>query len=132
MIGLDTNVLIRLITNDDPVQASRARAVLSERTSPTAPALVSDIVLIETVWVLSRVYRYAPDAIANAIAAVMEASNVEFEMVDGIRRALREFQKGADFADALIGERNRTIGASTTVTFDRHAAASLRTFELIE
>jgi predicted nucleic-acid-binding protein len=131
MIGLDTNVVVRLLVNDDEDQVKKVRQVLDRRTSAEAPAFIGTVVMVEAFWALDRLYHIPGQQIIEAFRELLSANNVTVERASELRQALDDFERGADFADALIGERNRAMGAATTVTFDRDAAQRLEHFELL-
>ena len=122
MIGLDTNVLIRLLTGDDQVAQAKARAFIQRSCSPDAPAYVNRVVLVETVWVLESTYAYTRQQVAEAIDVLLRTSTIETEQSDSVWSALRAYRKGADFADVIIADVNLRAGCSKTMTFDRKAA----------
>ncbi len=128
MIGLDTNVLVRLLTGDDATQRSTAKAYINRNCSSDDPAFVNRVVLIETVWVLESVYEYTRDNIAAAIDTLLRMVRVRTENSDLVRGALLAYRAGVDFADALIGESNAAQGCTKTVTFDKKAAQRLAHF----
>lgn len=131
MIGLDTNVLVRLLTADDAAQANKAMQFLAKHCTADDPAFVSNVVLAETFWVLQSVYAFKRDQIANAYEVLFSTSEIRLEDEVSARKALRcAVQDNADFADALIGAVHTARGCSTTVTFDRKAA-SLDDFHLL-
>jgi predicted nucleic-acid-binding protein len=114
--GVDTNVLVRYLVRDDPVQAARAAREL-ERDDRF---FVGAIVLCELVWVLEAGYRFKRSAIAATVEQLLATAQFEIEDKDLALSALRDFRRtGADFSDCLIGRRNRAAGAAETVTFDR-------------
>lgn len=123
MIGLDTNVLVRYLAQDDPEQAAAANEVI-DRLSESSPGYISIVVVVETSWVLSRAYKSDRDAVAAVIQGLLEAQEVRVERVDVVRRALRRMADGADFADAVITELGSDAGCEYTITFDRRAAKS--------
>jgi predicted nucleic-acid-binding protein len=132
MIGIDTNLLLRLIVGDEPKQAIAARDLIRERCSPDDPGYVPHIVLVELAWTLSRAYRFPRDRIADAISQLLEMSQLEIEAPGDVIAALQDYRRGpTDFADCLLGRTNVTAGCSTTVTFDRKAA-KLPGFELLK
>jgi predicted nucleic-acid-binding protein len=132
MIGIDTNVLVRLIVADEPRQAAVARNFIRERCSSADPGFVSNVVLAEIAWILATGYGYSRLQIADAIDQIMETVQLQVESSTDIAAALAEYRAGpADFADCLIGQTNRTADCSHTVTFDRKAA-KLETFELLK
>jgi predicted nucleic-acid-binding protein len=124
MIGIDTNVLVRYLVQDDEQQASAANKML-DRISDINPAFINNIVMCETVWVLSRAYKYEKTLIIKVIEQILSTSGIEFENAEGVRKALRHYTNGnADFSDYLIAEINKENGANTTYTFDRKAAGN--------
>lgn len=130
MIGLDTNVLVRYMTQDDAGQAAVATRLVERRCTREEPGFVDRVVLCETVWVLETVYRYPKAQIAEAIERLLRIETFRIEDVDAAWCALRAWRSGkADFADHLIGEIDRRAGCTETVTFDR-AAGSVPGFTL--
>jgi len=131
MIGIDTNILVRFLTQDDPVQALQAERLLTTQCSAAQPGWISIIALCEVVWVLGRGYRYPREQIVLAIAQLLRTAELEIEDSDLVRDALERFAAGKyDFADALIGLRNQRRGVSETYTFDQNAA-TLPEFRLL-
>lgn len=131
MIGLDTNVLVRLLTDDDPKQSAIARAYVARNCNPETPAFVDREVVLETVWVLESAYDYARSDIAAAVEAVLQAADLTVEASERVREALRAYRNGADFADAIIAAVNTSADCTFTVTFDKAAASKLPHFKLI-
>ncbi|MDD5598434.1 MAG: type II toxin-antitoxin system VapC family toxin [Victivallaceae bacterium] len=124
MIGIDTNILVRYLVQDDERQASVANTIL-DRVSDINPAFINNIVICETVWVLSRAYKFEKTLIVKTIEQILSTRGIEFENAEGIRKALRHYNSGnADFSDYLIAEINKENGAKTTYTFDRKAAGN--------
>ena len=124
MIGLDTNVLVRYLTHDDPVQYAKAAAFIEAATGRGEPFLVNTAVLCELAWVLGAAYQYSRDEIAGALDQILSTAEFEVERRDDARQALRDFRATkADFSDALIGRINQSLGADHTVTFDRDLKA---------
>ncbi|QSB05805.1 PIN domain-containing protein [Natronoglycomyces albus] len=123
MIGLDTNVLVRFLTNDDPKRSEIAARSI-ETLSEERPGYISHIVLVELYWVLTskRGYAYSVDEATGAMARLIDAREIVAERADLVRTALKAAQDGAGFADALITARNHDAGCSDTVTFDKGAA----------
>ena len=123
MIGLDTNVLVRYIVQDDPGQADAAARLIEGRCTARSPGYVSVPVLVELVWVLAGAYRYERGVVAGVIRQLLRTIELLVEDRDAAWSALREFEAGtADFADCLIAHRNRARGYMQTFTFDRAAA----------
>ncbi len=131
MIGLDTNVLVRYLTHDDPAQYARAAAMIDASTDRGEQLVVNTAVLCELVWVLGTAYRYSREEIAKALEQIFATAQFEVERLDEARQALGDFRSTkADFSDALIGRINRSLGAEHTVTFDRDLKA-VETFRLL-
>ena len=120
MKGLDTNVLVRYLVKDDPDQATRAVAWVTECAEQGVRCYLAEIVLCEMVWVLSACYDRSRQEIAATLERLLETEQIEVEGVDRVRGALADFAIGpGDFADYLIGRGNHDAACDTTVTFDR-------------
>ena len=131
MIGLDTNVLVRYLTHDDPAQYAKAATMIDAATDRGEQLVVNTAVLCELVWVLGTAYSYSREEIARALEQIFATAQFEIERLDEARRALGDFRSTkADFSDALIGRINRSLGAEHTVTFDRDLKA-VETFRLL-
>lgn len=130
-IGIDTNILLRMVLNDDPDQRTKALAFgagLSEQN----PGCVSLLVLIEFAWSLSSRYQQSKQQVAATIQRLLNVKSLMFEDFDAVVRALeRSNFAQVDFADALIAEHNLQLGCSHTVTFDQRAAESIPSMELL-
>jgi predicted nucleic-acid-binding protein len=103
MIGLDTNVLVRYVTQDDPVQSAKATASIEGRLTPDNPGFISVVAMAETVWVLERTYGLADRDIAAFIERLLQADVLVIENEQQVFAAmviLKESQ--GSFADALI------------------------------
>jgi predicted nucleic-acid-binding protein len=123
VIGLGTNVLVRILTADDRAQTEHAARFIRERCSSASPGFVNSIVLTELVWVLGSLYDYGRSDIARAVDALLASRDLAIERAEQVRSALRLFRAGnCDFVDAFIGEVNRVNGCEATATFDRKAA----------
>jgi len=123
MIGIDTNVLIRYIVQDDEEQAAIATRWI-ESCSVETPGWISVIVLCETVWVLSRAYGYDKTMVQSVLQRVYLACELVVEGQVHAWSALRDFAQGnADFSDYLIIHMNRSAGCEYTVTFDKKASS---------
>lgn len=119
MIGLDTNVIVRLLANDDPAQTARARRAIAAAQSIGEPVLVNDVVLVQTLWTMRTRYRARRGDIAALATSLLETSSFAFEDRDTVERASNLFMStSADYADCLIVEKNRALGARLTLTFD--------------
>ena len=125
MIGLDTNVLIRYIVRDDPIQAKAATRLVESECTSENPGLINPIVLCELVWVLTRGYEFDQLTVARVIRRLLSVKELRVMGAESAWRALRRFEQGkADFADYLIGVSNQEGKALVTYTFDQKAAES--------
>lgn len=123
MIGLDTNVLVRYLTQDEPAQAVLASKLIERQLSANRPGIVGHIVLCEIGWVLSRAYGYSRAQIADALGALLSSRELQVESPDIAILALLDYRQGsADFSDYLLGRMHQQLGAQYTVTFDKRAA----------
>lgn len=129
MIGLDTNVLVRLATNDDPAQALRAKRWLREHTEDVG--FINRVVTVEFVWVLEAVYRYTREQIADALDGLLSTRAFLVEDAAEVRAATQAYRSGSDFADALIALTNHERECRTTLTFDKRAAKTAEYFSLV-
>lgn len=130
MIGLDTNILVRYLTKDDPIQSPKAAEILRKLTDQN-PGFVSVVVLAETAWVLESVYGFSQNAIATALTAMIQAHGLLVQDDASVIVALRAAEEGGgSFADALIGALASRMGCERILTFDRRAAR-LPGFELL-
>lgn len=123
MVGVDTNVLVRHIVQDDARQGALASELLERRCSPTAPAHITLIVLCELVWVLDSAYGYTRDQIGATLRQVLVTDSFDIEAHALAWEAWRDYvRSAADYADCLIGRLGIREGCRTTYTFDRKAA----------
>jgi len=122
VIALDTNVLVRFLVQDDPLQAQLATDIVEQLTDD-APGFLSREVLIELVWVLERAYGFGRAEIAIAIGDLLSATELEIECADEVAPALELYRNdGFGFADLMIAAAARRVGAVELVTFDKKAA----------
>jgi predicted nucleic-acid-binding protein len=126
MIGLDTNVVIRFLAQDDEAQ-SRIATRLMARLTRDQPGFISAIVLAEITWVLSRAYKASREEIGAAVEGLLRSAELAFENAPAAYRALGRYQaaRSAEYADALIVETAALAGAKETATFDIRAADEL-------
>jgi predicted nucleic-acid-binding protein len=118
MIGLDTNILIRAATNDDPIRSPKARAIIAALTREE-PAIINSVVLAEFAWTLRTGYGYTRSEIAGSVEKMMQSPCYVAPDRAAINAALVRCQsENLDLADALIGELNLEAGAERTLTFD--------------
>lgn len=124
LTGVDTNVIVRALTNDDEKQSPAAQEALSGFTVDD-PGFVSQVTLAEIYWLLRNTYRLDKGTVLAALRGLIETETLEFDDAESIVRALTLAEEGADFADALIHSAGELFGTTQTVTFDRRAAAHL-------
>jgi predicted nucleic-acid-binding protein len=122
--GLDTNVLMRSLTGDDPDQSPRANKFLEEAAATGECLYVSTVVLIELCWTLrSSPYHYTREAIADVVSTLLQTHLFEVQDRDLTKSAVADYRSGGgDLPDYLLGRQNRRAGCSDTVTFDRTIA----------
>ncbi len=131
MRGIDTNLLLRAVLDDDPSQSSKAKAFLATLTLEE-PGYVSLAVALEFHWVLKTRYRIPPKTIATIFTRLLAASTIEFAELDTLLEALhRSTTLNADFADAVIAGLARRAGCDATLTFDKKAARGIPEMELL-
>jgi len=118
MIGLDTNVLVRYITQDDAAQARKATKLM-ESFTPTEPGFVPLVVVVELFWVLSSAYELSRGQIIEAFDALIRAKQLVVEQKEQVVRALRVYAtSSADFPDCLIERTAQAAGCVRVMTFD--------------
>ena len=122
MIGLDTNVLVRFLVQDDPAQGAQAREFMTGL-SEGKPGFIAREVMVEMVWVLERAYDLPRPQIAAALESLLEARELVVEASDQVTIALDRYGKGgAGFSDQMIALAGNGAGCDVTMTFDRKAA----------
>lgn len=122
MIGLDTNVLVRYFAQDDPVQAKKAGALI-ESLTPERPGYVTQVALVEVIWVLGRAYGVERVEIAQVIETLLRTKEVVVEAAETVWKALRLYAgSSADFADCLMERACHEAQCEYTATFDIKAA----------
>ena len=120
MIGIDTNVLLRLWLNDDPAQNDRLDALLTEHGSAPASLLVTDVVLAEAIWTLGSAYEQDKAAQRLAVSSLLAEAAFAFEDRAALERALTLFDESScGFSDCLIVAKHAHHGCQFTATFDR-------------
>jgi predicted nucleic-acid-binding protein len=124
MIGLDTNIIVRYLTHDDPSQTAAAVRVI-DSLSPDSPGFVSLIVIVELVWVLEVSYRFKKSEIERVLDTLLRSKELVLERAEIVAQTLRKFSTSrADFADCLIERCGHAAECQYTVTFDRNAASA--------
>ena len=123
MLGIDTNVLVRFLVRDDDAQFEKARKLIKREVSLGRRVFVSQLVLLETEWVLRSRYGVSKNKIIAAISGLLDATDVQFEDESAVEEALFIWKDtAADFADCLIGAQHRRLGCRATATFDVKAS----------
>ena len=124
MIGLDTNVLLRLFVEDDPAQSKRARRFVDAATADE-PCLVNSVVLAEFAWALAKKMKRKRAEVARLIEEVLSADDLQIPDRRAVERALTAYRAGkADFPDYFLAEINAEFGCTSTATFDGAALDS--------
>lgn len=122
MIGLDTNVIVRYIMQDDPKQAAKATNLI-EGLSAEAPGFIALVSIVELVWVLSSCYELSRAQVSQALEVILRSKQLIVDRAEHVVRALRAYSTGsADFADCLIERIAASAGCTQTMTFDTAAA----------
>lgn len=123
MLGIDTNVVVRLLVSDDVEQTRRARKLVDQAVSRDEPVLVSLPVLVETEWVLRSRYGLSRGMVLGVFRAALEARELSFEDEPAFEEALFHWKdSNCGFSDCLIAAHNRRLGCRATATFDVKAA----------
>lgn len=131
MIGLDTNILARLLVGDDERQAAAAKRLISSHDS-SDPLFVSREVMLELIWLLTFRYKYPVAAVRIALDGLFMSANLAIEGEENIKAALYLAERtGADIADAIIGVVAGEQGCSAIMTFDKDAAERIPGMELL-
>jgi predicted nucleic-acid-binding protein len=122
MIGLDTNILVRYIAQDDPPQSTKATEIIERRLTEEKPGFVSIVAMVETVWVLERAYGLTPLEIVRAVERILQTDVLLVEDEQEVFTAMIALKNGwGSFADAVIVALGAKRGCSQTLTFDRKA-----------
>lgn len=120
MIGIDTNILLRLWLNDDPAQNRRIDALLAAHGSTPGSLLVTDVVLAEAVWTLQSAFEQDKPAQLLALRSLLDETAFAFEDREAVAAALGLFEAGScGFADCLVVAKHARQGCEFTATFDR-------------
>ncbi len=119
MIGLDTNILIRFIVNDDHEQALKVKSFIDTHKGPRA-FFIANITICELIWVLLRGYRYTKLNILQVLNQLMIVEDFCFENTKILKKTIHLYEKGkADFADYLTFSIHQDIGCQKTISFDQ-------------
>lgn len=124
MIGIDTNVLVRYLAQDDPKQTESATRLIEKKCSDSNPAFINHIVLCETIWVLERLYDVKKNLMTEILGKILNTEQFEIYKIEIVWRAFQEYKKNnkVDFADCLISQINLENGCMETATFDKAAS----------
>lgn len=121
MIGLDTNILVRYLTQDHPVQSLKATEVIERRLSED-PGFVSIVAMVDIVWVLDRAYSFSAHEIAAAVERMLQTDVLVVENEQVVFTAMIALKNGqGTFADAVIAARGARASCPCTLTFDQKA-----------
>ncbi len=123
MIGLDTNVVVRYLVQDEPDQSATASMVIDALTEKD-PGFLSLVTVVELYWVLRRAYKLSTARCAELVEGLLDARELRVGQDSIVRAALTASHGGLDFPDAVIAELGRVAGCEHTVTFDQRAAQS--------
>ena len=122
MIGLDTNVVLRYLLQDDPAQTRLANRIFEQQLSAANPGFLNLATVLEIVWVLRSVLGRTPIQIAAHLETILSRTALEVQNAEQVYEAAFALKRGTgEFEDALIGALNAWAGCSSTVTFDRKA-----------
>lgn len=131
MIGLDTNVLVRYIAQDDVVQSPLATKYIESFIKKDEYLMVNHLVICELIWVMKKCYDSSKNVIIKVIETILSTDIFEIPNSQVIRQSLKDYKKGnADFADYVVGRINKANGCEQTITFDKKASSS-DTFKLL-
>ena len=122
MIAIDTNILVRYITQDNLQQAEAAENLLAIYNNKPQSIFINNIVLCEFVWVLEKGYKYTQQQISSTIRIILSTEEFAFEYHNILWLALEEYElKNTDFSDSLISKLNHNLGYKQTFSFDKSA-----------
>lgn len=124
MIGIDTNVLVRFLVQDD-VEQGRLAGEAMATLSVDSPGFLSTIVLVETYWVLRRAYKFNDDQVLSTLAEVVAAEEIVVQDAAQVTAAIAAARAGADLADALIAQACAARGCREVWSFDASAQQKL-------
>ena len=120
MAGLDTNVLVRYFAQDDPAQSRKATEIMERRLTEDEPGFVSLVALVETVWVLGRVYDLSDQEVAGVVEGMLQSDTLVVQNEQEVFSAVAALRAGrGSFADALAGALGTWAGCGSTLSFDK-------------
>ena len=121
MTGIDSNVLVRYLVKDDPVQ-SRKAVELFQTLTPTNKGFISLVAIVESIWVLGSVYKQEKELIRKAVLKLLGSARLQVQSDSVIEAALSRLEPDGDLADIIIAEIGKSYACETTATFDKKAA----------
>ena len=122
MTGLDTNIVVRYLAQDDPVQSAKATRIFERRLTEEKPGFVSLVTMVETVWVLDKAYGLTSEEIAQTVERMLQADTLVVQNEQEVFTAMIALKSGqGSFADALVGALGEWAGCGSTLTFDKRA-----------
>ncbi|MGV2129224.1 PIN domain-containing protein [Agrobacterium vitis] len=131
MIGIDTNILLRLTMQDDDIQTKQALA-LADSLTQDQPGFVNSAVLLEFIWTARRQVKMSKEELKIILSGFLDSENLVLEDENVIELTLDEMDRSSEeFADIFIALKNRELGCRTTMTFDRKAARTVPHMELL-
>ena len=120
MIGIDTNVLVRYLVQDDPEQSAQSTLLIEQECNLSSPGYLSNIVLCELVWVLTGAYKYDKNLVIEVMEQILVTAEFLVENENVVRKAINDYKIGsADFSDYLIVNNNQQSGCTKTYTFNK-------------
>jgi predicted nucleic-acid-binding protein len=124
VIGLDTNVLVRYITQDDSKQSALA-STLIESLDETSLGFVTLVTVVELAWVLESAYNFSRMQFAQVMQTLLAVDAIKVDRAASVTSAVRRYtSSSADFSDCLIERLSIDAGCDKTMTFDKAAAKS--------
>lgn len=122
MIGVDTNILVRYLTQDDEKQANIVNKFLAQYEHQTGSIFINNIVICELIWVLERGYKYSKKEIISVVRVILSTVEFTFEQAEILWLSLNDYEKyNANFPDILLGKINKISGCDFTISFDSKA-----------
>lgn len=132
MTGIDTNILVRYIVQDDPVQSKAATIFVEKKCSKENFGFINHIVLCELVWVLQKCYDASKKEIIRVMEQLLQTAQFKVQNQQIVWLSLSDFKSGsADFSDYLVGRINLSKECTETITFDK-SAAKAKSFRLMK
>lgn len=131
MIGLDTNILLRLVLQDNPDEGLKARRLV-ESLDADNPGFINTLVLAEFVWTLQGRIGLSREQTAATISGLLNSADIIFEQEELVEHVLDVATTSkADFADLMIAVKNEAAGCAKTMSFDKPACRHIATMELL-